>query len=76
MPLTSRYLQLDVFPATPGGGNPLAPVTGAVSSVTSTVGVPALSGTTGGVTNSGSGSNLLAPVTSLIGGLLGGTHGK
>jgi len=51
-------------------------VTGAVSSVTSTVGVPALSGTTGGVTNSGSGSNLLAPVTSLIGGLLGGTHGK
>jgi len=26
MPLTSRYLQLDVFPATPGGGNPLGVV--------------------------------------------------
>jgi len=51
-------------------------VTNAVSTVTSTVGVPALSGGTGAVTNSGASSNPLAPVTSLIGGLLGGTHGK
>ncbi|WP_442861568.1 hypothetical protein [Burkholderia sp. USMB20] len=47
-----------------------------MSAVTSTVGAPALSGSTGTVTNSGSGSNPLAPVTSLLGGLLGGTHGK
>ncbi|HDR8941004.1 TPA: hypothetical protein QDA76_004540, partial [Burkholderia vietnamiensis] len=58
------------------GSGPLAPVTGALSTVTSAAGAPALSGATGTVTNSGSGSNLLAPVTSLIGGLLGGTHGK
>ncbi|SFW75302.1 hypothetical protein SAMN03159408_04703 [Burkholderia sp. NFPP32] len=51
-------------------------MTNAVSTVTSTVGAPALTGGTGAVTSSGSSSNLLAPVTSLIGGLLGGTHGK
>ncbi|HGO6068411.1 TPA: collagen-like triple helix repeat-containing lipoprotein, partial [Burkholderia cepacia] len=59
-----------------GSGGPLAPVTNVVSTVTSAVGAPALTGGTGAVTNSGSASNPLAPVTSLIGGLLGGTHGK